>query len=301
MITTVSAQGDDRAGAIREDTPEVPDATQRPAAQMAAGLDQQTRLRPQPRAENGGPPSSLSTSTPRQVRRPAALGPLLAVAGVCGGAGASTLAYLVGRHAAEAARVPILVCDTGGPTATLAAYSRTEVPQSLPRVANAVVVRKRPPGAIFPEVGSGLRVLARRPGLDPKADPDGLARVLQDARAAHSLTIVDCGSLRTETDRQVLALASHVVWVVPATAVGVSRGAAVLPLFELPESPRQALVARHDPAARKPPIKELTALAESRRAPLVLMPSVPDLAQQPVGHALETAAAALEAIQSVIR
>lgn len=230
-----------------------------------------------------------------------ALRPLLAVAGLCGGAGASTLALLIGRYTAEAADVPILVCDTGGPTAALAAYTRTEVPQSLPRVANAVAARDRPPGTIFPGDGSGLRVLARRPGLDPKADPDGLERVLRDARAAHSLTIVDCGSLRTETDRQVLALATHVAWVMPATAVGVSRGAAVLPLFELAEPSREALVARHDPAARKPPLKELAALAESRRAPLVLMPSVPDLAQQPVGHALETMAVALEAIQSVIK
>ena len=230
-----------------------------------------------------------------------ALGPLLAVAGLCGGAGASTLAYLVGRYTAEDAKVPVLVCDTGGPTAALAAYSHTEVPQSLPRVANAVAARKRPPGAIFPEDGSGLRVLARRPGLDPNADPDGLARVLLDARAAHSLTIVDCGGLRTETDRQVLALATHVAWVLPATAVGVSRGTAVLSLFQPAESCREALVARHDSAERKPPMKELTALAESRRAPLVLMPSIPDLAQQPVGHALERLALALEAIQSVIR
>ena len=61
------------------------------------------------------------------------------------------------------------------------------------------------------------------------------------------------------------------------------------------------IVARQDPAARKPPVAQLSALAESRQAPLVLMPSVPDLAAHPITDALELAALTLSAIHSVIR
>lgn len=232
---------------------------------------------------------------------PTELGPLLAVAGLCGGAGASTLAYLLAKHATIASGLPVLACDTGGPTAGLAAYSGIEVAHSLPRLANALAASDRPGTPICVDDGTGLRIIARRPALDPPADADGLARVLGDARAAHALTVVDCGTLRGPTERHALALATHVAWVIPTNRVGIARSAATLDLFELDGARPEVLVARNDPAEAKPPIEELTRMAERRRAPLVLMPSVPDLARQPVTEALDATGQALEAIHSILR
>jgi hypothetical protein len=82
--------------------------------------------------------------------------------------------------------------------------------------------------------------------------------------------------------------------------VGIARSEGVLALFVPSDSRREVLIARHDATQRKPPIRELTLLAESRRAPLVLMPSVPDLVERPVEDALEAAALTLDAVQSVI-
>ena len=44
-------------------------------------------------------------------------GALLAVCGLCGGAGASTIAYLIALAEARSERGDVLVADTGGPTA----------------------------------------------------------------------------------------------------------------------------------------------------------------------------------------
>jgi hypothetical protein len=244
----------------------------------------------------------------RPVRRPAPrrapsrqkLAPLLAVAGLCGGAGATTLAYLVGRYEADVLTAPVLVCDTGGPRGGLAAYSGVELPRSLPRLANAVAAHQPLTGGLFADDGSGLRVLASRPRFESDADPQGVARLLKDARLAHALTIADCGTLATSTDRQVLEAASHVAWVLPATAAGVARGAGVLGLFDGSGMRQELVIARNDPAERKPPMGQLSELAESRQAPLVLMASVPDLAAQPIADALEVTAVALSAIHSVI-
>jgi hypothetical protein len=87
----------------------------------------------------------------------------------------------------------------------------------------------------------------------------------------------------------------------PANGAAIGRSAAMLDLFTL-EGPRhEVLVARNDPAETKPPIEELTAMADRRRAPLVLMPSVPDLAHQPVNDALDATGQALDAIHSILR
>ena len=58
-------------------------------------------------------------SSPASARR----GPLLAVCGLCGGAGASTLAYLVALAAARRDDRAVLLADTGGPTAGISHYA----------------------------------------------------------------------------------------------------------------------------------------------------------------------------------
>jgi Flp pilus assembly CpaE family ATPase len=226
-------------------------------------------------------------------------GALLAVCGLCGGAGASTLAYLLGRHVARAGE-PVLVCDAGGSTGGLAVYARVRSPRSLPRLADAVARREDLAAGLFADGGDGLRVIAGEPEADGDGDAQGLARILADARSAHRLTIADCGTLSRRSERQALAAASHVAWVVPVGAGAVRRGRRVLALVPVePERP-ELLVARQDVREERAPLTELRAAAGERRAPLVLMPHVDDLAHRDGSAGLERASLALDAIAMAV-
>jgi Flp pilus assembly CpaE family ATPase len=227
--------------------------------------------------------------------------PLLAVSALCGGAGSSTLAYLIARSASERSELPVLLCDAGGPTGGLSIYVEAEAPRSLAAAANALVDPEPPADGLFAEEASGLRVLAGAPDLETEADPAGLSRLLGDAREAHSLTVADCGTLRGRAERQVLAEASHVAWVMPATRSGVSRARRVLELFGLDRERPELLVARHDAGGRAAPVEELSELAAIRNAALVLMPHVPDLGEHGPDAALGEVGLTMEAIWTVLR
>lgn len=241
---------------------------------------------------------------PRSVppRRPLA-GPLVAVCGLCGGAGTSTLAYLIARAEARETRAPVLVADVGGPSAGLVAYAGAQPTRSLPRIANAVAAHEPLSDALFAHAADGLRVMASEPSLEPHedVDPHALARVLGDARAAHALTVVDCGLAAGAVAQQTLTLASHVVWVLPATLGGICRGGPLLGLHGLAPARRELVVAREDASGCPAPTDELRRLAELRDAPLVLMPHVSDLGEQAAEPALEHAALTLDAIRMELR
>ena len=78
-------------------------------------------------------PSTARSGRPRAA--PARLGPLLAVCGLAGGVGVTTLAYLIALAAARQWPDPVLVADTGGPSGGLAACAGVEVPRSLGELA----------------------------------------------------------------------------------------------------------------------------------------------------------------------
>jgi Flp pilus assembly CpaE family ATPase len=227
-------------------------------------------------------------------------GALVAVCALCGGAGATTVAYLTARAFARATRARVLACDTGGPSGGLLAYAGAQPTRSLPGVANAVAAHEPLADALFAHAADGLRVMASRPALDAGADAVGLARVLHDARAAHALTVVDCGLPASATERQVIEAATHVAWVLPATLGGVRRGQPLLELFGLERTRGELVVAREDASGRRAPTHELAQLAELRHAPLVLMPHVPDLGEHPAEEALDEAALTLDAIRMAV-
>lgn len=227
--------------------------------------------------------------------------PLLAVVGLCGGAGASTLAYLVARSRAEAGGGPVLVGDAGGPTAGLASYAGAESGRSLPELANAIAAGASLADGLFADDVPGLRVIAAGPELETRSDPAGLARLLGDARRAHRLTVIDCGTLGGETESLILNAATHVAWVLPATLSGVRRAGRVLAAAGVEVARREIVVARHDAGGRRAPAEQLSTLAERRAAPLVLMPNIPDLAEREPEAALAAAALTLDAIAGAIR
>jgi MinD-like ATPase involved in chromosome partitioning or flagellar assembly len=242
---------------------------------------------------------TLQPGTHGAAHPPTTDSPLVAVCGLCGGAGASTLTYLLARWAAShrptaASRTAVLAVDAGVATAGLSLYAGVQSSRSLAGLASDVRDGSVT-GAPFAVAAEALRVLAGGPGTEPDAGRDDVAKVLTDARRAHRLTVVDCGTMATLSQQVAGDLASHVVWVLPATATGVQRSRVVLDAHG-PASAAEIVVARQDPAVRKPRTRALAALAASRRAPLVLMPSVSALSAGSSDRALEECSVTLEAL-----
>ena len=73
-------------------------------------------------------------------------GPAGRVCGLCGGAGASTLAYMLAAAAANGSSQPVFACDTHGITGGLALYARAQPRLSLSQAADQVAAGTPPPG-----------------------------------------------------------------------------------------------------------------------------------------------------------
>jgi len=227
-------------------------------------------------------------------------GPLVAICGLCGGAGASTLAYTLAAAAAKRSTQPVFACETSGITGGLALYARVAPRLSLGEAANQLAMGTSPAGLVAssPE---GVRVLSSRPTLAGRCDADGAARILDEARAAGGLTVLDCGTAGHDIDRRALSVASHVLWVIPATASGLARGARALELLEELVHGPQALVARLDRSEDTIAVSRLAELAARWALELILFPQVQDIAHAPVAEAIDEAQVALEAIAAVLR
>lgn len=233
---------------------------------------------------------------PGQARlNPMELGPLLAVCGLGGGTGTTTLAYLVALAAARQRGEPVLVADTGGPSGGLAALAGVQAPRSLPELAVHLAAGAPLTDGIYAVGLAGIRVLATGPEFSSKAAIAHLNRILADARGAHPLTVIDCGTLGREVDRAAAAAATHLAWVTLATEHGVAQGSRVLDAAPILEA-REMLVARCDVGRPKTPLKEVRRLAAERHAALVLVPHLDALARGDATHALEQAQVPIQAI-----
>jgi Flp pilus assembly CpaE family ATPase len=222
-------------------------------------------------------------------------GPLLAVCGLRGGAGASTLAYVVALSAARTFAGPVLVCDTGPATSGLAACAGVSAPRSLVEIAEQLAAGL-PPGPLHVSAQDGVRVLASGPRFEPSCPAPAVQRLLQDARAAHALTVVDCGTLARQAEQIALAAASHVAWVLPATPSGVRCAERVLQAINPCLPGRELILARGDKSEGKTALRELKRIAAHRHAPLMLIPHLPDPRDGAANAALEIAQVPLQAI-----
>jgi Flp pilus assembly CpaE family ATPase len=222
-------------------------------------------------------------------------GPLLAVCGLCGGAGASTIAYLAALAAARSGTGAVLLADTGGPGGGISHYTGVETPRSLSEVAE-LLAAGLPVAQLLATTSEGLRVLATSPRLTDDCARDGVELLLDHARRRYALTVIDCGTLARQADQIALAKASHVAWVLPAAGSSVERGRKTLDALASHPSGREMLLARHEPSGGRRALRELRDLARDRRAPLVLLPSLPELATANAHAALETAQVPLQAI-----
>ncbi len=236
----------------------------------------------------------------RSERLALGLGPLLAVCGLVGGAGTTTLAYLVALAAARQSGEPVMVADTGGPSGGLSALADVETPRSLPELASELAAGAPLTGGLYAAGPAGLRVIAGRPELGLACAREQLRRLLEDAREAHGLTVIDCGTYAREADRVAVAAATHVAWVLPATPHGVSRGARVLDAVP-PGTSKELLVARRDVRQSKAPLRDLRRIAAERGTPLVLVPHLDSLENGRPDNALEQAQVPIQAILGALR
>ncbi len=219
-------------------------------------------------------------------------GPLVAVCGLAGGAGTSTLAWLLAREVAASSTAPILLTETDPLHGGLAALTGRATPHPLIELARHVAEHEAP-GETFAELEPGLRLIAAQPRHRVPVDRDAFLGLLAEARAAHGLVTVDCATSWTH-DSPILAAATHILWSIPATRAGVARAAALLDSDVLPPAGRalEVLVATaHQP---RPPvsIRALRRLATGRCDRLILIPHSAATARgehtvdQPIMHAL---------------
>ena len=206
-------------------------------------------------------------------------GPLVAVCGLAGGAGTSTLAYLLARRAARHSTVPVLLAEleAGGGLVALAGAASS---LGLCELARAVD-EERPPETPFTEA-AGLRLVAATETGAPDPFPTGaLARLLDDARAAHGLVVVDGGQPRGGEAERLLAMADHLLLCVPATAAGVRRAELQLAsglLRRAGSAGNRALVCAATQQGARAKVRQLRRLADGRVDRLLLVPHLPQLA-----------------------
>ena len=226
--------------------------------------------------------------------------PLLAICGLAGGAGATTLAYLVALTAAQQSPDPVLLADTGGPSGALAACAGVETAHTLPELASQLAAGRPLADGLWASGPAGARVLASAPEFTSTCTAEPLTRLLLHAREAHGLTVIDCGTLAAEADRVAAAAATHLAWVIPATGRCLDRCRRVL--AAAPFMPgRELVVARAEAPRPRAPLRELRRLADERRAPLVLMPHLGDVDAARPERAVEPAQVAIQAILGALR
>lgn len=247
-----------------------------------------------------------SAATPPLDAGPLDAGPLVAVCGLAGGAGTTLLSWLLARAAVAAGDAPVLLADLPGGGGGIAAL--TGAGGSLAQALDG------PPGTRAwtdaPGGPDGLRVAAVAPAAAADDLPaERIARTLDAARGEHARVVVDCGRLHAADARATLAVASHVVWTVPAGPGAGETARSLLLDSDLAPPPGGAvelLVA----VATRPAVpgargqRALREVVAERGERLVLVPHVRELAGAAAGAAGGKAprrlAAAVSAIAGVL-
>ena len=216
------------------------------------------------------PARSRSTASPLAFDRTG--GPLVAVCGLVGGAGTTTLGLLLARHAAAESSVPVLLTELASDSGGLAVATAHASPAPLAALARRVADGEAPQET-FIELAPRLRLIATTPTTHTPPDPDALRALLEQARAAHGLTVLDCGSDHAAA-RAISRHASHVVWTMPATPAGVGRARALLAsdVAPPPGGAREVLAAVATDRRPRVRVRALRQLARPRCDRIVLIP-----------------------------
>lgn len=198
--------------------------------------------------------------------------PLVAVIGLAGGAGATSLAFALAVEAAAAGR-PSLIAETADHG--LREVGGAASPVGLYELPGLIEAGEWPP--VFWAQVDGVRVLTSTAARRAEGSAD-LGAVIAEARRAHSLVVLDCGR-----DEPGLAAGrvTHTMYVAPASATGLERAARRLNGTRGRARGRMilAVVAVH--SAARPRARDIRRLAESHCDTVVLAPHHPQLVTQP--------------------
>jgi hypothetical protein len=206
-------------------------------------------------------------------------GPIVIVCGLHGGAGTSTLAYGLAAQAAHESPASVLLCETDAAAGDVAALTGVAAPFSLSELAAEFAAGRPPSGGTLARAGR-LRVIAAAPADAPTVDDGAVTALLSAARLRHGLTVIDAGTARAPLTRELLRMATHVIWVAIARPGAAERARALLSGRLVPPlAARQALVVRGVRRTRGALVgqqaAELRQLAEDCCERLVLMSDSP--------------------------
>lgn len=197
-------------------------------------------------------------------------GPLLAVCGLTGGAGTTTLALLLANCAARESTTPVLLTEADPARAGLAVLTGRASPRSLTALA-AHLHDDQAPRDTFAELSTRLRLIAAAAHPTPRVEREHVGALLTQARDAHGLVVVDCGTSWT-ADSSALTNASHIIWTTPATASAATRAAHALDAVAPPPGrAHEALAATRITGARAVNVRTLRRIARTRCEQLVLV------------------------------
>ena len=228
-------------------------------------------------------------------------GPLVAVCGLVGGSGASTLALCLARQAARDSAALVLLTELGAGSAGLAVLAGRATSLCLRGLAQQVA-EGQVPARSFVELEPRLRLLASVPRRPAESEPEHVGALLRDARAAHGLVIVDCGTDRAASG-PVLNEASHIVWALPATCAALSCAQFLLASDLLPQPGPwfELLAATALDRCSTASVRALRHLARQRCERLVLIPHSEALAHGDVAHGSDDLSRALTGLAPILR
>jgi hypothetical protein len=171
-------------------------------------------------------------------------GPLAVICGLHGGAGTSTLAYALAAQAAHESSATVLLCETDAAAGDVAALTGVTSPYSLSELAGEFAAGRSPAGGTLARAGK-LRVIAATPTAAPEVEDEAIIGLVGAAKPRHGLTVIDAGTARAPLTRELLRIATHIIWVTVARPGAAQRGRALLsgPLAPAVAA-RQALVVR---------------------------------------------------------
>jgi hypothetical protein len=182
---------------------------------MAAATDPDLRVASRALAVDDEPVTAPERSRPARDERGLAFdeigGPIVAVCGLHGGAGTSTIAHLLAAGAARDSRAPVLLCESDDVAGDIARLSGVTSPLSLAELGAAYAAARPPAGGTLARAGA-LRVIAGAPRLPADAPAGAIGDLVQAAAARQGLTVLDAGTLRAPGSRELLQAATHVVW-----------------------------------------------------------------------------------------
>jgi hypothetical protein len=216
--------------------PSTPDESAPAAADEPAAVEREPDGTPPGRQDPGPSGCGLRFSRPG--------GPLVVLCGLHGGAGTSTLAYALAAQAAEESPATVLLCETDAAAGDVAALTGVTSPLSLSELAGEFAVGRAPAGGTLARAGK-LRVIAAAPAAPAAVGNDAVVALLNAAQPRHGLTVIDAGTARAPLTRELLRIATHVIWMTVARPGAAQRGRALLsgPLAPAVAA-RQALVVR---------------------------------------------------------